>query len=55
MSIEMLRNTHERLLKRAKQVTHDLVNSQQSFLDRFLLDQIDHSIANVWYSRCGDK
>ena len=39
MSIEMLRNTHERLLKRAKHVTHDLVNAQQSFLDRFLIDK----------------
>ncbi|CAF1397791.1 unnamed protein product [Rotaria sordida] len=38
MTIEMLRSTNERLLKRAKHVTHDLVNSQQSFLDRFLID-----------------
>ncbi|CAF3741963.1 unnamed protein product [Rotaria sp. Silwood1] len=38
MAIEMLRSTHERLLKRAKYVTHDLVNTQQSFLDRFLID-----------------
>ena len=35
----MLRNTHERLLKRAKTVTHELVNSQQAFLDRFLSDR----------------
>jgi hypothetical protein len=39
LSIEMLRNTHERLLKRARQVTHELVNTQQSFLDRFILDK----------------
>lgn len=38
-SIEMLRITHERLLKRAKNVTHDLVNAQQSLLDRFLMDK----------------
>ncbi|CAF4128186.1 unnamed protein product [Rotaria sp. Silwood2] len=38
MAIEMLRSTHERLLKRAKHVTHDLVKTQQSFLDRFLID-----------------
>lgn len=39
MAVEMLRSTHERLLKRAKHVTHDLANSQQSFLDRFLIDK----------------
>ena len=38
MAVEMLRNTHERLLKRARHVTHDLVNAQQTFLDRFLID-----------------
>ena len=38
MAIEMLRHTHERLLKRANHVTYDLVNTQQSFLDRFLID-----------------
>ncbi|CAM4927444.1 unnamed protein product [Rotaria socialis] len=39
MAVEMLRSTHERLLKRAKHVTHDLANAQQSFLDRFLIDK----------------
>jgi hypothetical protein len=43
ISIEMLRNTHERLLKRAKYVTHELANSQQIFLDRFLLDMREYS------------
>ncbi|CAF0874531.1 unnamed protein product [Adineta ricciae] len=38
-AIEMLRSTHERLLKRAKHVTHELVYSQQRFLDRLLLDK----------------
>ena len=38
MAVDMLRSTHERLLKRAKNVTHDLVNAQQSFLERFLID-----------------
>ena len=33
MAVEMLRSTHERLLKRAKHVTHELVNTQQSFLN----------------------
>jgi hypothetical protein len=42
MAVEMLRNTHERLLKRAKHVTHDLVNAQQTFLDRFLIDRRVH-------------
>ena len=37
-SIEGLRATHERLLRRARQVTHDLVSAQQTFLDRFLVD-----------------
>ncbi|CAF1531896.1 unnamed protein product, partial [Adineta steineri] len=48
MAIEMLRSTHERLLKRAKQVTHDLVNVQQSFLDRLLIDinQFKNDVAN---------
>lgn len=55
LSIEMLRHTHERLLKRARQVTHELVNSEQTFLERFLLDQINHCIANVWHSRCCDE
>ena len=54
-AIEMLRHTHERLLKRARQVTHELVNSEQTFLERFLLDQIDHCISNVRYPRCGDE
>jgi hypothetical protein len=40
LAVEMLRGNHERLLKRAKQVTHDLVNAQQSFLDRFLIDKL---------------
>ncbi len=35
----MLRNTHERLIKRARNVTHELVHTQQSFLDRFLIDK----------------
>ena len=48
----MLRHTHERLLKRARQVTHELVNSEQTFLERFLLDQINHCISDVRYSRC---
>ena len=36
----MLRSTHERLLRRAKHVTHELVYSQQRFLDRLLLDVV---------------
>jgi dynein heavy chain, axonemal len=34
-SIELLRTTHERVLKRAKHVTHDLVRCQSMFLERF--------------------
>ena len=43
LSIESLRGTHERLLKRARQVTHDLVSAQQSFLDRFRVDVLQLS------------
>ena len=48
LGIEMLRVTHERLLKRARQVTHELVHVQQSFLDRLLSDveQFKNDVAN---------
>ena len=48
MAVEMLRSTHERLLQRAKQVTHELVDAQQSFLDHFLIDakQFQNDVAD---------
>ncbi|CAF4417927.1 unnamed protein product, partial [Adineta steineri] len=41
------RRAHERPLKRAKQVTHDLVNVQQSFLDRLLIDNKTNLISEA--------
>ncbi|CAF2918662.1 unnamed protein product [Rotaria sp. Silwood2] len=38
IAIEMPRSIREYLLKRAHHVTHDLLNTQQSFINRFLTD-----------------
>lgn len=34
----MVRSTHERLLKRVRQVTHELFDAEKTFLERFLSD-----------------